>query len=305
MGVFGLSGLDTQQAAELARKNQGALPAGLQGYEGMDLVSISALAKRNKDTHPVGLQGYGGFGGGSEDFDAFAGLGETAFRSGTRLNKGEVEDFIEDDDDDDDELGGFGDFGEGLQSWHSNFNLAATARTETDVIKLLKKAVISVPDSTPADVKTDYYNLAIKMLHRRKASNLRHLDVKRAELNSGLGWLVNPSLPKRGGFEAAMQKAVGAVGSALAKEEAPALKSRSLFDLGNKLKSNLAKVHALAGYGDDAGAKSKVPLLVGIGVAAAVCWYVCDKNKKKKKATARKASRRRKALRARKARKTR
>ena len=293
-GYEGYDALNMSQATALAHRNKGAKPAGLQGYGGLlgdlDPSQASALAHKNKNALPAGLQGYGGFMGTQDDaFDGYD--GQASF------NRAQVKEFVEDwneeDDDDDDNLDGYSlaGFGEEMSSWHTHFNLAANAGSESKIIKHLTDAVQSVSDNAPADVKQNHYNLAMKMLHRRKKTDLYHLDIERVEMRTSLGWLLNPALPKKGGFKALVDKAVSSVASAVAQGGKTDLKEKRLHALGDKLKGNLRNAGMLAGLGEDGGNKTKM-LLLGLGVAGAFAyWYHCKCKKGKKKRTSRKRRR--------------
>lgn len=219
----------------------------------------------------VNLSGSYSFAGsplGSIHDDAFAGyIGQTASDSDVDSS---LEAALEDDDDD--AFDGYGGLGEGpLQSWHSHFHKASLSNSEVSLIKNLAAAVKAVPNDTSEEVRRQYYNLALQMAHRRKKTDLRHLDVNRVELESNLGWLVNPAVPKSGGFQAVLNKAVGAIGASMGRDNKDFLKSKRLESHGRTLKSILRKQGNLAGFGTGLGGGNLK--YIGLGVAAVAAYY--------------------------------
>jgi len=214
----------------------------------------------------------GGYTLGNINDDAFAGyIGQVA-------SEGSIESTIEDVVEDEEGFDGYGGLGEGpLQSWHSHFHQASLASGESALIKNLAAAVKSVPDDTPADVKRQYYNLALQMAHRRKKTDIRHLDLNRVEIESNLGWLINPTVAKTGGFQAALNKAVGAVGANLGREDKAFLKAKHLESLGRNLKSSLRKRGGFGNLGMGLGGDNLKYL--GLGLAAVAAYYYFIKPK--------------------------
>jgi len=322
----------TQGIASLAQKNMNKLPAGLQGlsgYEGYpdylqdmenDLSGLGAhqsghlgtkelanLIQRNKyDLEMSGsegiptctLQGVEDNAFGNIDDDAFAGY-ETmgaanipwiAQESG--LDDEDDED--DDDNDDDDDFDGYGGLGDTpLESFHTYFHKATKARSETGLINQLAKAVSVVADDTPMSVKREYYDLAIEMMRRRKTTNLSYLDLQRAEIDSNLGWLINPALPKTGGFGAMLKRAVGSIGSKLGKGEKDQLKAEQDLALGRKLLANVYKSSGLGGFDafSGGGAKYMGFAAAGLAIVGIIWWY---KNRQAAALAAKKKRRRRK-----------
>jgi len=266
--------LDSKAASSIAFQNASTLGD-------LDPAGAAYIAMKNKNSLPSGLQGYGSYTLGSgDDMDAFAGYDGEGTRS-FKPTSTQIKDFLEDQEEDDDSAG-FGGLGE-LQSWHTSFNLASSAPTEMEIIKHLKNALKVVPDDTPADIKANYYNLAMKMLHRRKATNMAFLNIQHVELSTGLGWLVNPALPKAGGFQKAMEKAIAQMAASVGKNEEQYLRARKLHALGDQLKNQLKKAGSFAGFGDETGEGNKKMVLVGLGVAAALAYWYHSKNKKAKR----------------------
>ncbi len=205
----------------------------------------------------------GGLGGINDD--AFAGyIGQAASDSDVESSLEEALD--------DEAFDGYGGLGEGpLQSWHSHFHKASLSNTEVSLINNLAQAVKAVPDDTSEEVRRQYYNLALQMAHRRKQTDLRSLDLNRVELESNLGWLVNPAVPKSGGFQAVLNKVVGAVGASMGRDNKDFLKAKQLESYGRNLKSTLRKQGNLAGLGMGFGGSNLK--YIGLGVAAVAAYY--------------------------------
>lgn len=269
----------TEEVSRLAQAGASHLPSGLQGmagYEGYpshlseypefagefggeSTQQAAQIAIANMDKDPAGVTGLQGFDGfeGVED-DAFAGYGETTASIASQAQNAAL-------DDDESGFDGYGGLGEGPEeSFHTYFHQASMARTDTGVIRGLAKAVKAVPASTPAAIRKQYYDLAKEMLMRKKQTQLRHLDLQRAEIESNIGWLVNPALPQTGGFNAVLQKAVGRVGAKLAKGEKDQIKSQQAIAVGDRLKQDLRERHLLSGYGDSSDGKMTY---IGLGLA--------------------------------------
>jgi hypothetical protein len=138
-------------------------------------------------------------------------------------------------------------------------------------------------------VRKDYFDMVQTMVKRRKATDLRYLDLERVEIESNIGWLVNPALPKTGGFNAMLKQAIGVVGSKIGKGEKPYLDMKQQEKLGRKLTKELT----LSRGGRDLSLKktlgefdglSNTTKYVGLGLvgllAAGAIWYfVCNKPK--------------------------
>ena len=303
----------TGEVSRLAKGGMDSLPAGLQGLNGYEgypshlsqypefsgefgdqtIKEASEIAIANMDKDPAGvtgLQGYEGDLGGFEGIedDAFAGYGESTAQVAAQAQRAAL-----DVDDEHVAFDGYGGLGEGpSESFHTFLHQASMARTDTGVISALKKAVKSVPDDTPATVNKQLYDLAKEMLLRRKQGNLRHLDLQRAEIESNLGWLVNPSLPKTGGFNAVVQKAVGKVGAQLAKGEKDQVKAQQALAVGQLLKKDLRKQNMLAGLGEG-GKMTYIGLGLAGLLAVGVAYYLYTNNQKAAAAAAAAKKRRR------------
>lgn len=301
--------LSTSQAAKALMRNASALPGGLQGtdldteqsaksilsaakaqgyhgYESYSGVDLNTEQSAKSILSAAKAQGYEGMSG-VED-DAFAGyqngLGQLlSMKEASQIAR---KNKISDDVNEFSGLSGVGD-GDSLESWHSFFHKATLARTDTDMLSALKKAVKAVPDDTPASVKRSYYDTAKKMMQVRKNADLRYLDINRLEIESNLGWLIDPRVPKTGGFDAMLNKVVGAVGAKLGKGDKDDLKMKRNEELGNKLREQLAKTGM--NLGDWSGVLSSKYMYVGLGVlglGAAYCYFkrqkpVLAKRKKK------------------------
>jgi hypothetical protein len=285
----------TDKIARLAQQGANHLPAGLQGLDGYvsypsslreypnygeggdeeDDPSAIALSSTGLDGYET-AEAFAGFEG-IED-DAFAGysLGETMKAVSQTAQSSALEE-----DEDEDEDGGFDGYGTLAgtpeESFHTFFHKASMANTGSGLIKELGKAVKTVNLNTPMAVRKQYYDLAKDMIIRRKKTNLKHLDIQRAEIESNIGWLINPGLPQTGGFNAVLRKAVGTVGAKLGKGDKDDLKSMQAMAIGNKLKAGLTKRHqlsGLAGFGE--GSKLSYVGLAVAGIAVAgLIYYLC------------------------------
>lgn len=297
--------LSTSQAAKALMKNAAALPGGLQGlsieqsaeailsaakaqgYEGYEGIDLNTEQSARSILSAAKAQGYEGMSG-MED-DAFAGyqggLGQllTMKEASQIARKNKISDDVN-------EFSGFGDAGEApLESWHTFFHKATLAKTDTDMLSALKKAVKAVPDDTPPSVKRSYYETALKMMRLRKNTDLRYLDINRLEIEANLGWLIDPRVPKTGGFDAMLKKVVGAVGAKLGKGDKDDLKMKKNQELGDKLREQLAKTGSIT-LGDWSDVLNSKLVYVGLGVlglGAAYCYFkrqksVLAKRKKKK-----------------------
>ena len=296
------------QVAKLAQNGASRLPAGLQGLNGYvsypsslrEYPNYGSFGEEAEDPSELalkstGLDGYETF----EGFEGFEGIEDDAF-AGYSLGESmkAVSQIAQSSalDEDEEEDGGFDGYGtlSGTpeESFHTFFHRASMAKTDAGLIRELAKAVKVVNPSTPMSIKKQYYDLAKEMILRRKKTNLKHLDMQIAEIQSNIGWLVNPGLPQSGGFNAVLKKAVGTVGAKLGKGDKDDLKSIQAMAIGRKLKSELAKNHQLSGLsGFGEGSKlTYVGLAVaGIAVAGLIC-YLC----KAKAATPARKTRRRK-----------
>lgn len=279
-GLQGFGSLDIEQASKLAIRDSRVLPAGLQGLPGdMNALKAARIAEKTVNSMPNMLGGddlsiqaasrlavkdrnavpAGGSLGylGEDDMNAFAGLGEAPrLHASVMVPKQYAP----------------------TDSWDKHFSLASSALTETGVISALAAAVKAVPDNAPPELKKQYYQVAMEMLKRKRLTDVRHLDLKRVELESNLGWLVNASISKTGGFDKAISKAMGVIGNDLSHNEKSYAKTKKLEGMGRMLKKSVEHMATFAGLGEEDSGKTKL-LLVGLGVAiAAACWY---KRKKK------------------------
>jgi hypothetical protein len=275
---YGVSDLNTEQTSRTLLS--AAKAQGYHGYSGLDTEQTSrTLLSAAK------AQGYHGYEGmsGVED-DAFAGyqggLGqELSMRQASEIaRKDKISDDVN-------EFSGFGE--EPMESWHTFFHQATLAKTDTDMLSALKKAVKAVPDDTPASVKRSYYDTAKKMMRVRKSQDLRYLDIDRLEIEANLGWLIDPKLPKTGGFNAILNKVVGAVGSKLGQGEKADLKMKKNQELGGKLREQLAKSGSFGEWSDILKSKLMYVGLGVVGLGAAYCYFKRPKvsmaKRKKKK----------------------
>lgn len=294
-GYHGYEGVDlsTEQSARSilnAAKAQG-YHGYESGYQGIDLNTEQSASSILRAAKAQGYDGYSGYSG-VED-DAFAGYsGGYSGNLGQVLSLKQASEVARENkiSDDVNEFSGFDGFGQAadLDSWHTFFHKATLAKTDTDMLSALKKAVKAVPDDTPASVKRSYYDTAMKMMKLRKDTDLRYIDINRIEIEANLGWLVNPNIPKTGGFDAMLNKVIGSVGAKLGKGDKDDLKMKRNQSLGRQLKEELEKTGQL---GDFAGLDSKY-LYIGLGIlgVGAAYWYynknkapvVAAKRKKKK-----------------------
>lgn len=275
----------SREVAKLAQNNAYSLPEPqMAGAEGM-FGSIEEDA-------------FAGFDG-VED-DAFAGyIGDNGITSISNTAVSSAMAIDADEEAGDEPFDGYGGLGDTpLESFHTYFHQAAKANTETGVIKKLAKAVSVVPDDTPMSVRRNYYDLAMEMLKRRKETNMRYLDLQLAEINSNIGWLINPSLPKTGGFDAMLDKAVGKVGGKLAANTKEALQEQHNRKLGKLLlkeanpweKGNIIKDRQAA-FGDFSGGGMSKYLgfaAAGLALVGIIYWY-----RNKQAATAARSKRKR------------
>lgn len=250
--------LSTREVASIAERNSSVKPAGLQGLDTRD---VARLAQRDYSQLPAGLQPASALAGLS--ISETARLAEKGSLLGS-LEQNSAFDGLGDDD---------------SSNWSSNFNSATKALTETGVISALAAAVKSVPDNASIELKQQYYRLAMEMLKRRRSTDLRHLDIKRVELESNLGWLVNSTLPKTGGFDKAIGMAMGTVGAELAKNEKDYYKNQKLEALGKQLKKSVEKMRTFEGL-SDVVSDNKYLVLGGLAVVAGL-WYLKGKKKLK------------------------
>lgn len=249
--------LTTRQVANIAERNYEVKPAGLQG---LDIEDAARLAQRDYKQSPAGSG------------STLAGL--SVSQAAKLAEKGSLLGSLEDPSGS--AFDGLGD-SDSKNGWGVYFNSATSALTETGVTSALAAAVKSVPDSTPAEIKQQYYMLAMEMLRKRKATNLRHVDIKRVELESNLGWLINPSLPKSGGFDKAIDQAMGTIGAELAKNEKDYRKMQRLEAFGRELKQSIKKFNQFEGLGDLL--ENKHLLIGGLAIVGILVW--CLKGKKK------------------------
>ena len=247
-----------------------------------------------------GYEGYENFGGtstfagfeGVED-DAFAGYGLGAsMKAVSSIARKSADSLDVDEFDDDEGFDGYGTLaGTPEESFHTFFHRASMAGSEDGLIKELAKAVKTVSSDTSMSVRKQYYDLAKEMMVRRKKTNLRHLDMQRAEIESNIGWLVNPGLPKSGGFNAVLRKAVGSVGARLGKDTKDNLKARQAMAVGRRVKGQLAKSYGLDGLDGLVGGKLKY---LGLGIAGIVVAGIIRHMLKNKAAAPARKKRRRK-----------
>ena len=302
-GLQGYGDFTPLDVAKLAQRNAGVFPAGLQGFaEDPNMSSISHMAVRNRNSIPAG--GSLGFlgdepanisqishlavgnrsavpAGGAASDPALNGLGDedanisqishlavNNFKSspaGSSLGETERSAFE-----------GLGEI-DNQGNWDSFLAQASNATTVTALISSLQQAVASVPDNTDSQTKTGYYKAALDLIKQRKSKDLFYLDVKRVELESNIGWLVDPRVPKSGGFDKAIGLALGKVGAQMAKTTPEFQKEQGLLSFGKQLKNTLRKTGGLHGLTD-------LPSYVwfGLGVAAGTgLWYFLKSRKRK------------------------
>jgi len=281
-GVVGMGDADPFLVSKMAQRNFKVLPAGLQpdlksglsglsgsysyGYNytmgDLDPYDVSKMAQKNSAVLPAGLQpdktGVVGFG--ETDADPYvvsrlAVKNRHAIPAGGSLGDADHSAFD-----------GFGD----ADGWATFFNKASSASNDTDLLDNLQKAVVSVPDNTPKEIKLRYYEMAMAMLRRRKAGNLNYMDVKRMEIESNIGWLINSMIPKSGGFAKSAGRAIAAIGSELAKNEKSHLTQEKMIALGVQLKDTLKKT---VGLGEDSSPSNKWWCAGLVVAVAAGLWY--------------------------------
>jgi len=236
----------------------GALGSYVEGPRGYGMGEEEAVADIDEVDNP--FEGVDG--------DAFAGYFSSA------ANEETIEDIVEDTLSD--QAGGLGLYGEHgydqeMQSWSTHFHKASLAKSEDQLIKDLAKAVAAVPEDTSSEIKQQYYNNAKAMVARKKHTELRHLDVDRVELQSNIGWLVNPNVPKKGGFNALIAQSVGKLGPALGKDSVERQKIKKLESLGRQLKGSLRKANQFGSL--STLTENKAVVYLGLGVAAAAAYY--------------------------------
>lgn len=260
----GLQGFaDNSDLFHLARKEMNRKPAGLQGFD--DTAEISKEARREMFLKPAGLQEY-------QSDDAFAGYSTEQGLSGINNVGGEEAAAFD----------GYGALADSpVESFHTYLNQAATSSSEDELIGFLATAVKAVPDRTPDIVKKEYYSLIEEMLKKRKKTDLRHLDIQRAQIQSNMGWLLNPKLPKTGGFDAMLKTAAGNVGNRLAQNTTSEIKMEQNMALGRKLKETLrasSPTHLFSGFGEASKLTYAGIAILGI-VSVGVAYHFLKKPK--------------------------
>lgn len=287
--------LNSSQASEIARKVTGyeGYPDYYGGYDNLgdgntpkNMISSIAQEAVEEDDKP--LAGAEMLGGVTDD--AFAGY--------VGLAQAKAQESDEDDDEDEeDAFDGYGGLsGTPLESFHTFFHKASMAKNVHQLTAMLAQAVKAVPADTPESVKQEYYRLATEMLKRRKQNDLHHMNTTEVEIQSNIGWLVNPNIPKTGGFDAVINKTVGAVGAALGKNDKDDQKRKAELAISAKGKAALDKAKGLAGYSGLGNIGDSVKYvgvgLAGLAVVGAVYMIVqkqkataiaAKKNKKNKK----------------------
>jgi len=230
-----------------------------------------------------GEQNFAGFEG--IDDDAFAGfsLGESMKAVSTIARRSADSLDVDEFDDDDEGFDGYGTLaGTPEESFHTFFHRASMAGSEGGLISELAKAVKTISSDTSMAVRKQYYELAKEMIIRRKKTNLRHLDIQRAEIESNIGWLINPGLPKSGGFNAILKKTVGTVGARLGKGTKADIKARQGLAIGRRARADWARSQGLSGF-EGFGEGSKLKYLglgvIGIVIACIVCNLIKAKAK--------------------------
>ena len=288
--VTGDTEMSIKKVATIAQQNMDSLPAGLQGLKGYEGYSkqLSAYPEFGDSATFEGNPGLAGFGDNPPSAPTFGDIKDDAF-AGYTTNKG-LSDAEEAEEGTTNSYGVLADAA--TESFHTYFHEASLANSEMELIKSLAKAVEAVPGDTPESVKKEYYSLAKDMLKRRKATNLRYLDLERAEMSSNIAWLINPKLPKTGGFNAMVQRAAAVAGSRLAKDTPPQIKAAENINLGKKLKNSVSKERAwLDGFDGFDGMTSSMTYiglgLLGLVIAGVVHHYL----KKPKTVTAKKHKR--------------
>jgi hypothetical protein len=304
----GLQGLEDADISRIAQANFKAKPAGLQGYEGE---GFSQLIQKNSGVKPAGLQGYEGFDYtsdfakqfetnhmrvigpaptpqqlseklsaqdissmavknagkavagstlGNSDHDAFEGFGMSTEEEATSVVKKNAG------------VAPAGGIELSKGDWNSNFNAAAQALTQADMIFALRKAVASVPDNTPEATKKQYFHLAKQLMQRKAQTNIPSLDAQYVEIQSNLGWLIDPRVAKKGGFDAAVGAAVAKATAPIASKEQDHYDSQKLFADGDKLKTAVKKAGKLAGLDGAGGILTALVLLGASATVAFLAW---------------------------------
>lgn len=180
-----------------------------------------------------------------------------------------------------------------LESFHTFLHKAENAANGKQIIEALAQGVQAVSDSTPASVRQEYYNKAKELLERKKATKFPALDVRLAEIESNIGWLINPALPKTGGFKQLLNKSVGKVGSILSKDEPAYKELQRKHALAKKAKKLLKKRSDLGGFGEGSNKVKYFGLGLAGLVAAGLVWHFFL-NKKEAPAPAQRRKRSRK-----------
>jgi len=298
---------DVVNISRLAQNGAGILSSGLKGYEGYpesysgyeDIEQVSEMAQKGAglgNIEQISEMAQKGAGLGSIQDDAFAGLGNfSGYELGDSINKisSIAKDSALDDEINEGQVSllsdGYGSLDGGpMESFHTYLNRAGTSKTDTALVRRLAKAVKSVPNDTPLSVRKEYYQMALELVKRMKKTKLSYIDVDNVEIQSNLGWLINPSLPKTGGFDSMVMKAVASVGGKLAKGDKEDLKRKRLFGIGEKLKRNLRRTGELAGFEDSDSAKYVGFGLLGLLMAGIVWYFVKGKAPAKRKRRSRK-----------------
>ena len=188
----------------------------------------------------------------------------------------------EEDEEDSAAFDGYGPLGgTPLESFHTFFHKASMAKSPGKIKDMLAQAVKAVADDTPVSVKQEYYRLAKEMLKRRKNQDMRHLDLDEVEIQSNIGWLINPGLPKSGGFKAILNSSVGAVGAALGKGGKDDIKRKTEMAIGQRAFAEARKIKTLGDY-SGLGSIPDSAKYVGIGLAGlavVAIWYSMNKSK--------------------------
>lgn len=160
-----------------------------------------------------------------------------------------------------------------LESFHTFLHKAANATTGKQIIQLLAKGVETVSETTPASVREDYYNKAKEMLQHKKATQLPALDVRLAEIESNIGWLINPELPKSGGFRKLLHTAIPQVTQILGEDDPYQKKLKKKHALAKRAKKLMKKRSGLDGFGEGGNKVKYFGLgIVGL-VAAGLAWH--------------------------------
>lgn len=292
--------LNTEASAKLLQKNVRTLPGGLQGYENYtpsqqfaDTEVPAGFSGSGFEAANQGLNGSeakpsGSFFQGFDDVGSLESVKDDAF-AGYATERGvgalgEVESLNDEEDESALNFNGYGALADSpTESFHTYFHQASLANTEMELINLLAQAVKAVPNDAPDSLKKQYYDLAEDMLKKRKHGDLRHIDLQRVEIESNIGWLINPKLPKTGGFDALIKIAAGDVGGKLAQGEPDQEKMLKRLKMGNSLKENMKKFDAnqakpLSGFGQTSTNLTYVGLvLVGLAIVGAAYIFLKPK----------------------------